>query len=253
MMKSRTNILLSLLLIATACNSTNDPPATYRGDLKGRVKIYSNWNASLPSEGITVVLDDGSDSTLTDTDGYWSLSGVPIGTHEITASKDGFGKTSLFNIQVTPGGLTWVPSAAMNQNQPYLCAIPTGNIEVDSLRIDTFAQENWADQFSCYFSFDTLTGYSEFLDTSADVQPADVHLIMWQSLGHVKSNWMTWHRFSDLWGLGLKPGTTLYYSVCKCNGGDNQEGASLYYDPVHNQYRVATPGPKSNVVKLSMR
>lgn len=240
---------LPLLLFAMACSSSSDtsPTVSYRGDLKGRITIYTA-NASVPSEDILIVLDSGSSSTKTDSAGYWSLRGVPIGTHVISESKVGYGKAQLFNVQVALNGLTWVPLPSVIQ--PNLYALPTGTVTVDSLRVDTSQDSVYGTLWS-YYSSDSQSSCAEFLDTSADVQPAEPHLIAWHTSMVPKGQGYNIHSFAEVHALGVNSGATLYYSICKISVGGEDDG--IFYDPVHDQYRIVSPGPKSNVVHLTMR
>ncbi len=202
----------------------------------------------MQSQNILVVLDNGFASTMTDSDGNWSLPSVPIGTHVITVSKDGFGMTQFYNVQVVPNGLTWVPLPSRSPS--FLMPSPTGGVTIDSVRIDsTVGSGN--DILWTYFTFDSISTFADFIDTAANVQPSEPHLFAWNYLMEGNGKGISRHLFSEISGLGVKHGAALYYSVCKMGFGGMGNG--IYYDPTHDQYRIVSPGPKSNVVKLTMR
>jgi|GEM_PF-2792690 len=245
--KALRSITLFLFAI-TGCHSSNDALTVHYGQLSGRVQIYQSQFSSFPSEGISVVLDSGVAQTVTDTNGYWNLDHVPIGTHYITASKPGFGLMRMYSIQVTPDGLTWVP--AISYWNLALFAVPASIPHLDSVQVQTYpSQGPEADVLNVYSTSDSNYGTVTFVDTTADVLPADAHLFTGGNYGGA----FYWIQLMVIHSLGIQSGTTLYVSTCTANSGDGQSSAAgQYYDPIHDRWRLVSTGPKSNVISFKM-
>lgn len=245
---------LLILLIGAGCHSpaANNPQLT--GAIHGQVRIFA-VNDPVRSDSILIRVDESNVTTYTDVEGEWSFVNVPIGTHVITASKPGFGLRRFYNVQVAPNASLMVPSRSMdNAYGSYLAPTPTGSITVDSIAIESWPQQEQFDGFTAYSTCHDVSGIAEFVDTSATVPPDGVHLLEWNVTGKpANSIWLAEHRVAaDLHSIGIKSGTTLYYSTCDLNPCDLQVSAPAYWDPVHAQYRVISPGVKSNVVSFTL-
>ena len=204
----------------------------------------------LEPSSVTVVLDNGSQLVMTDSDGNWSFNNVPVGTHEVLVSKTGFGQEELYNIQVAPGGVVYAPQAN-------LCPVPTQTLHIDSVRLqDSTPPLPSNAQWYISFTHDPgAQGIAVFLDSTPNVSPTDEHIFSDVNGGNLGQTHNFANNFSFLPALihhGYHSGAKLYLSACIFNGLLQGYGVGSYYDPTGDQMRVVAAGPKSNVVVFIM-
>jgi hypothetical protein len=248
-------ILSSLLIISllTSCHSSTESTWTVAtGGIRGQVQIFDYNLGAAASDGIAVVLDDNRMKTTTDIRGNWKLSNVEVGTHTVVVSKLGYGKIEMYDIQVAANGDAIAP--AYHIYPSYLFYPPNGTVHVNSITMESDSQlGRLYDGFTTSLQLDSVEALSEFLDTSANVEPGDPHLLVLEWNGPSGSSlWTTSHYFTELREMGIRSGTILYYSACDYSIG-NRSGAFGYYDDQkHNQIRIISPGKKSNVIPFRM-
>ncbi len=100
-MKSIRSLLLLAALPLGLASSVSAQDAT--GRIIGRVVDAASAE---PLSGVQVIVDDGVTGTLTDLDGRFVLSGVPIGTVSLTAQSLGYGTKTVTDVQVSGDGVT---------------------------------------------------------------------------------------------------------------------------------------------------
>ena len=237
-------------MFGCSSSQTTEAVPTYVGEIRGRATIQVTLTEVLQPIGITVVLDTGSQQTTTDSDGNWSFVNVPVGTHEVLVSKNGFGQEELYNIQVAPGGIALAPQAD-------LCPAPTQHVHIDSvLLMDSTPPLPTNTQWYIIFTHDTgAQGIAVFLDSTPNAAPTDEHIFSDVNGGNLGQTNSYSNNFSFLLSLihhGYHSGAKLYLSACIFNGLLQGYGVGSYYDPAVDQERVVAAGPKSNVVVFTM-
>src|SRR5437868_3573406 len=116
-------LCLFAALIAS-CSHDVSIEQPFEGSVTGKVDLYQSSAQTMldePVAGATISLNDTGATTHSTSDGRWSFPSVTPGTYEVTISKEGFGTTKLFNVQVAPGAVCYAPNA-------YLDTIPAGTV-----------------------------------------------------------------------------------------------------------------------------
>lgn len=113
-------VLLSLTLaLFGSCNNDDDPdvdPSPNASDISGSVFLYGEGIDRAPNEGMTVTVENSNPvkSAVTDSDGKFLIKDVPLGTHNLVFTKNGYGTFKMFDIvHVTdnrPTAITSIPS-----------------------------------------------------------------------------------------------------------------------------------------------
>jgi hypothetical protein len=247
-MKPFLSITCASLLLIVGCGASQNPVTSLLevGEIRGSAEIQVSYNETLQPSNITVALDSGSLQTVTDSNGNWMFDSIPVGTHELSVSKNGFGEERLYNIQVAPGSITFA-------GQAILCPEPTQHLHIDSLRLlDSTPPLPLNAQWQVFFTHDTgAEGIAVFLDSTPNVAPTDEHIFSEVDGGNLGQGNSYSNLFSFLLSLtqhGYRSGSTLYLSACIFNGLLGGYGVGSYYDPAADQERVVAAGPKSNVV-----
>ena len=76
-------------------------------DMAGMVYLTTENNPNpwggWSSDSVQVTIDGTSDSTMTNSGGYWKILDVPEGTYNLTFSKTGYGTTKLLHVRFRAG------------------------------------------------------------------------------------------------------------------------------------------------------
>ena len=198
-------LCLSLLSLVTFLLSCTDKDSVRLVTVSGHVETYTNFAEPFAdNSGITVSLEDSSQSTVTDVYGYWILHNVPADTQNFVFAKPGFVTTKALRREVfesendigtTPMHLTPTHSLSFEANLTagspsgfileLACKLPTpASSHFYSARIfvgispsvssepgtyfDTFTVDNSFSQTdSAYYRFGyPIRGLSPLLDTT---------------------------------------------------------------------------------------
>jgi hypothetical protein len=102
-----TVLLLSLSsLVLVACESDPIAPA---GDISGYASLRDERGERLTDQsGMRIQLRGTNFSTLTDTAGRWTISGVPAGIYDLDYSKPGFASNQFRAFQFVGGGTAYL-------------------------------------------------------------------------------------------------------------------------------------------------
>jgi hypothetical protein len=269
-----------LLVAVSGCDSVsvNSPASSMPGSITGVVSLGKQLDAHSPnnfanSAGVTVSLDGTSLSTITDSSGFWKFDNIPSGNYDITITKSGFGLTRMYGVAVGGPGTAHIPRVNLGElpsQAPELISATTVTIaEPDTgqphQRQDL--QIRWKTPYDRSYS-----GLTIFMDKTALVQPADLHFYSTLN-GSGLQEWLGWFfggdgNFSNtyngqiscpietLHAHGITSGMKIYITLAQWDpypiNGEAPNTKVTYYDPVHNQNRLISPSPRSNVVEVTM-
>ncbi len=115
-----------MLLTAFSCGSSEDADTPNEGnaDIVGSVNLFNEKRVPRPNGGMTVSIEGTNLSTITSSEGFFTLSEVPFGTYRLQYEKEGYG-TFLgeeFTHQANEDGFTPSPDS------PFLGQISTTEI-----------------------------------------------------------------------------------------------------------------------------
>ncbi len=85
--------------------TVNNTGSHTTGDLVGYVRVGNIYNTVAPVAGALVTLSDGT-ATVTDSNGYYEIQGVPRGAYTVTADAAGYCANSIHKY-VQPGIVNW--------------------------------------------------------------------------------------------------------------------------------------------------
>src|SRR6476469_5708495 len=94
--------IFPLVALLASCSSSSGPITNVTlstGTMDGQMFLKDRQCNILPSDGISVTFIGTSLKALTDTNGFWSVSGIPAGYYDITFSKPGFATAKWFDIE----------------------------------------------------------------------------------------------------------------------------------------------------------
>ncbi len=277
--------IVAVLAFSSCRDQLNGPNSTASaGTLTGTVTLGSEWGFSPgalgSSAGVTIVLDNTSLSTTSDSTGYWKLENVPAGNYDVTISKFGFGLTCIYGVTVQGPGTTFIPEVALGvlpASAPDLASAGIGNVTidstVDSITVDTEHVQELELHWNTPLDRD-WAGLCVYLDKDSLEQPAGVHLY---SVLNGASPWQGWFdpltsdttvpfstsnsglltcSVSALHAAGILSGTRVYITLAQYDpytiNGAAPNNTFAYYDPVHNQQRLISPSPRSNVIAVTI-
>ena len=232
--------IVSCIIISVAlcgCSSSTNAPET-SGSLSGIVFVYKqNSPFSAPYyDGATVQLEGTSFSTLTDSAGHWSISGIPAGAYTVDVTKAGYGLLRWFAVPVFGGGTNIVGPS-------YLPSLPSDSVHIDA--IDTVSNPQGLNIKVSGHSTNSVS-WAVFVDLTSDVNPEDSHLLITNAWGTNSTTPLAYVTIQDLLREGMHSGTKVYISACAVSGVGSQGGA--YQDPRDGSTRYTACGPKSNVL-----
>ena len=93
-------MLLALPLI-TNCKKDEPEPETPKGNISGSVVLYDEATTMVSDSGMTVYVDGyESKGSVTDTGGVFLVAGIPLGTHTLLYTKDGYGTFKIFDFEI---------------------------------------------------------------------------------------------------------------------------------------------------------
>ena len=268
--------ILSLIAILCGCGGSSTSVNIQNGALTGVVSLGSEWTSSplnFPnSAGVTVALDQTALSTTTDSTGFWKFDNVPAGNYDVTISKSGFGLIRVYGFTVEGPGTAYIPHIDLGEVPSTAPKLEWARIADRWIRPDSqyVAEKDlevrWTSPLDC-----TYAGLCIFLDKDSLEQPGDVH---WNSALDAPEPWEGWFGgypsdttpFSSsnegllacpvnaLHASGIPSGSTVYISLAQLDpytaNGAPPYNEETYYDPVHNQNRLISPSPRSNVIAV---
>ncbi len=224
-------IAVAVLAWMGGCKTTTSPGTT--GSFAGRVALIDSTQLVLSNfSGITVSIDGTSISTTTDSSGRWEINAVPEGLYSISATKSGFGTFHWYEQQMvggrldlTPAGIAQMPSFTPVITKAYFDGLTLGyNVQ----------------------AFGSIPYFAMYCDLDSNTQPSDAHLLTDQ----YDDGYFT---YDALRSAGAYSGETIYVSSSSVFNDDHPDGfAFSFFDPVHNETRFSSTGPKSNVIAVTM-
>jgi hypothetical protein len=274
-------IFILFVAVSGCTNSNVNSPASINGSITGVVSLGSEFKGSSPntfasSSGVSVSLDGTSFSTLTDSSGFWKFDNVPAGNYDVTIAKSGFGLMRTYGVAVGGPGTAFIPRVDLGELPSQAPELISANV-VNVVWTDSGKQHQRQDlQIRWKTTYDrSYSGLTIFMDNNASVQPADVHF--YSSLnGNGFLDWLGWYEsniadslphsnphdgliscpIETLHAKGITSGTKIYISLAQFDpypiNGQAPNTLATYYDPIHNQNRLISPSPASNVVSLTM-
>jgi hypothetical protein len=226
---------VAVLAWMSGCKTVTSPGMT--GLFAGRVALIDSTQIALAValsdfSGATVSIDGTTFSATTDSSGQWEISGVPEGLYNITATKSGFGTFHWYEqemvggrLDLTPAGIARMPSFTPILTKAYFAGLLLGyNIP----------------------SPDSIPYFAMYCDLDSNTQPSDAHLLTDPYDDGYFTN-------DALRTAGAHSGETIYVSASAVFNDDHPDGfAFSFFDPIHNETRFASTGPKSNVIAVTM-
>ncbi len=93
---------LAGILLVASCSSNDDPAVDQvpnASDISGSVFLYNEGTDRVASDGMTVTVAnvDPERSAVTDASGKFVIRNVPLGTHILTFTKNGYGTFKIFD------------------------------------------------------------------------------------------------------------------------------------------------------------
>jgi hypothetical protein len=251
-MKRLFSVVLLFTAVASGCTNDTDSGNGTEASLAGRIALVDSTGIVLSDfSGTTVSLDNTKFATTTDASGNWQIHGVPEGQYDITASNPGFGTYHWFEEYVNGGRLDLEATALMRMKNiaPFLASAqfysPTPTLGIRAEMPISSSQTPWA-------------GVIVYCDLDSTVNPSDAH---YQTLETTLIDSMKYGGTAteqQFMLSGLKSGQTLYISASTYLPtlynfyGPLYSFSTKFYDPIHHNYRYASLGPKSNVIKVVM-
>jgi hypothetical protein len=225
-------VTLAIYVFTSGCKTVSSPGTT--GSFAGVVMLADTSGIIANFSGTTVSIDSTSFSTTSNSNGQWMIGGVPEGQYNITASKPGFGTFHWYQQQLLDGTVYLQPIelARMNLFTPVLSIVvwSQGRLHFNALLPRTDSEP-------------TLLVYC---DLDSTTQPSDSHFATSQySYTPDGSTFVGDFSYEVLREAGAQSGQVLYLSASTIGG-------TAFIDPMHNETRWSTTGPKSNVIKVTM-
>jgi hypothetical protein len=248
----RTTINSGYLILTIAASTmfgsckSNSVATLQDGSITGTVRLVGNGTGSIYNPaGVTASLDGTNYSAQADSNGIWRIDNVAPGNYDVAVSKPGFGTCRVYGVTVEG------PGTAHLDDGMYIGIAPTDTPTISNVIVAN-------GELSMVVSL----GGNIFFDRDPNVQPGDVHTAV-SGIGGL--NPIAFHDSSSsiafsiesLHNAGLPAGTTIYISASDADmfgyfRNYSIDGQGMYYDPVHNVYRLISPGPRSNVTAIKI-
>lgn len=90
-------LVMSGLTLFSGCNDDDPVPLTSNSAIQGYAQIYSNNDKGIE---VTAIGPYGTETTLTNDDGYFMIAGLGNGTYDLEYTKEGYGTHKQFGIQL---------------------------------------------------------------------------------------------------------------------------------------------------------
>lgn len=111
-----TILFIFCTLILIGCDSEIAPYDLTKGDIIGSVVIMDTLNQSvLNPAGVTVRIEGTNYVTISDSNGYWQLNDVPLGTYILDYERADAGRKKVFNVQHVGNGTLYLGSQKLLQ------------------------------------------------------------------------------------------------------------------------------------------
>lgn len=245
----RAKLLFSLSAIAASVllGSCKSNPVTTipNGSINGTVTLVGNGTGPLSSSaGVTAALDGTNYSAQTDSNGFWHIDNVAPGNYDVVVSKAGFGACRVYGVTVEGPGTAHVDDGM------YIGIAPT---DIPTIKSVTIANGALSIEGG---------GAVIFFDRNPNMQPGDAHTASTYTEGlkplpSLDSGTTTAFSIQSLHNVGLPSGSTVYISSSDADIFGYSRNYDIinqgtYYDPVHNVLRLISPGPRSNVIAITM-
>ena len=249
--------------------STSSLVNIQNGALTGVVSLGSEWGSGplnfSSSAGVTVALDSTTFSTMTDSAGFWRLNNVPAGNYDVTISKSGFGLFRVYGVTIEGPGTAFIPHIDLGEAPPVATKLEWVGVTDVPTRDTGYATIK---ELEVRWSIPLARTYSSlciFLDKDSLEQPGDVHWYFnfdghapWDGLysggSSDSSGGLQGCPIEELHAAGIPSGSTVYVSVAQLDpysiNGQPPNNGEMYYDPIHNQHRLISPSPRSNVIAV---
>jgi hypothetical protein len=264
-MKPSLRFLSSLFLVivfgmlVSGCSQSNSVSNVQSGSITGVTMLVGNGTGQLPSSvGITVALDNSIYTTQTDSTGFWKIDNVAPGNYDVTFSKSGFGLCRSYGVTIEGPGTAYINGVSLG-----IAPTVAPSILNTSTMTDTLGRL----LLECSMVNPAPDAYF-FIDLDSTVQPGDAHFLsdvcgglepigaITDSASLPNSNILGF-TVSSIYAAGIKSGTKVYITASEMNPYCDSRAIDIecsgsYYDPVHNTYRLISPGPRSNVVAVTI-
>lgn len=219
-------------ILAAACSSitgTIEPDES--GVLSGYVRLMDTAIVGTHSEGVVVSIPSLGSTARTDSTGQWTMTGMPIGTYEVEATKQGYGRMKWFDVHVTGPGTYYLQTVTMYPT-------PTWHLYLDSISSNargginlfgtTTEPNNWSKICLC-------------VDLDSNTLPSSSHLMQYGPSFYFQGTGRHWTYFVAASQFkNLTSGQKVYLSVF------GNRGERDYLDPASWQTLPVSPSEKSN-------
>jgi carboxypeptidase family protein len=259
-MKPSVKLLSSLFsvivfsLLVSSCSQSNSVSNVQSGSITGLTMLVGNGTGNLPSSaGITVSLDNSNYSAQTDSAGHWEINNVAPGNYNVAFSKSGFGMCRIYGITIEGPGTAYLDGISLGIASTISPTVSNVSISTGTDGKPMLAWTAPPPNSQTFF----------FVDLDSTVQPGSQHALsevcrgIDQTPGDSDSTTAS-DKFgfsvASLYNAGIPSGTKVYLSGSNINNYCSATSAcsGSYYDPVHNAYLAISPGPRSNVVALTI-
>ena len=231
---SMRGLLFAVALVAVGCvagcrSSVESVESTVGGTIEGSIFLMDDPSHVQSDCSGTIVTCEGTRySAITDSSGHWSISGLPSGSYNITATKQDYGSYRWYNQRVSTDRLRLDTVAFAS----------VGGLEMQLISIHSYTTGIEVVGTGLHFAVNTSIN---ILDTTPNAPLASAHL----AVGPVSFANYTRFSFHDLDSLGLKVGQKFYATVAAVfvPAGPYATCKSSYYDSTLHQISWNSIGP----------
>ncbi|GEM_PF-5592037 len=277
---SKAVLSVAIILTIHSCRTITSPSET--ANIVGRVMLLGPGYRQFtpPYNGVQIKMEGTSFSALSDSNGYYSFTGVPTGTYNVSFTKPGYGTVRWMSATVTGGGnapIVWsggpysyAPGSVPYQTQ-YLFKIPNLVVTLGSIDFkDTAAAENsfgnaliargtvTPDPLIDAKFDDAIVLFVSHRSNVTDV-PGHYDITFWRWEGFICGTYpnypvdTTTNRFtyavptSSLKYYGFKSGDSIYVAAYGTSSYYANAGGD-YYDPILQQWVFTAINPTPSPV-----
>ena len=197
-------------LLISACGKDDDPtPTVSKGIISGTVDVYDDKLTSLSDKsGFTVTISNLSGKTaVTDAAGKFTFTDVPYDSYDLSFSKTGYGTYKSFGVN----------------HQSSSSIIPTvslGAVSTTSVTALAFANNTYNGSPGVSYIYSTSPspttlnrGYVRVFFGSTSAVSSTNYINFSSTRGNASNNITGGFTADELYGLGLKPGQTVFLKL----------------------------------------
>ena len=243
-------------MIADALSNPVGGGSLIPGTLHGSVVLEDTMGMPLADlSGARIELEETSIATLSDVQGNWKLTNIPLGTYTIRCSKAGFGFSRIKGYQLVGNGDVYMSTAFLLGAKPGTI-LRWDYMQADSERVNFIVNNITGEPYWLYFIF----AFSE----KKDIDPLDssnTFLVFPNnnSIPGPGTSQVRYFSIYDLQSLGYKFDSGKTYFARVFTIGRRSIGLpkvsgypSSYYEPVSGKMIYTSVGPPSDVVSFIM-